>query len=252
VCGQNGVSAILEGPTVVAETEWLMSFYLGPKEIEAMASVDVRLEQTLDYAGIFSFISKGMLKFLIFLFRYIHNYGLAIILLTLIVKLLLLPFSLKGEKGMKEGKEMQKKMSYVQQKYKDDPERLAQEKAELIRKHGMPGLTGCLPLLLQFPIFIALNRVLSGSIELYKAPLGLWISDLSIPDPYYVLPFIIFLTMLLQTATAQPSQRLMMVAMGLLFGVISASFSAGLALYLCVNTIFTIAQTILYKKYQAS
>lgn len=240
--------AILEGPALVQEQSWSLLFYMGPKEAKAMRLVDPRLEHTLDYAGFLAPISNLLLKLLTFLYGYVHNYGIAIILLTLLIKLLLLPFTLKGAQGMKKTAEMQRKLQYIQNKYKDDPEQLARERADLIRQHGMPGLSGCLPLLLQIPIFIALSRVLSSTIELYQAPFGLWISDLSQADPYYVLPALIALSMLLQAATVDAKQRTQFIIMACIFGALSINFSAGLCLYIFISTLLSVVQTMIQNK----
>lgn len=238
--------SIVEGPTVTEKKTWAMTFYFGPKESDLMVPVDPNLERTLDYYGWFAPLAKLMLAILKWLYSFVHNYGLAIILLTVLIKLLLFPFTIRAEQGMEQRMEMQKKLAYIQQKYKNDPELLAQERAELLRKHGMPGLGGCLPLLLQLPIFIALSRVLSSSIELYKVPM-LWIPDLSSKDPYYILPIIVGGTMLIQALFAQEQQRMSMIAMAFIFGAIAASFSAGLSLYICVSTILTVLQSALLR-----
>lgn len=244
--GATLLSAIIEGPTVQKQAEWTLSFYMGPKESGAIVAVDPRLEQTFEYSGIFAPISKLLLKFLNLLFGYVGNYGFAIILLTLLIKLLLMPFTFKSEKSQRNQKEVQKKLAYLQKRYKDDPETLAREKTEVIRKYGMPGIGGCLPLLLQIPIFIALSRVLYSAIELYKAPM-LWIPDLSATDPYYILPLLLALSMLMQAATADAQQRLFMIALALVFGAMAASFSAGLALYIFMSTLLGVLQTSLFK-----
>ncbi len=242
--------SILEGQSVQdAQTHsWSVSFYCGPKDAQAMAPVDEQLEQTLDYSGILAPLSKLLLKLLNFLYDYVHNYGLAIILLTLLIKLVMLPFTLRGERSMRQSTDISKKMQHLQRKYKNDPERLRLEQAELIRKHGMPQLAGCLPMLAQIPIFIALSRVLSNSIELYQAPFFGWITDLSAPDPYYILPIIIVLSMLAQAMTGDEKQRMMMLSMALVFGAISANFASGLVLYICSSTLLGVLQTTAQKK----
>jgi YidC/Oxa1 family membrane protein insertase len=246
---QTGLTAILEAAPVTVDTTWKVSFYCGPKEQESFAVVDPRLEQTLDYAGIFlGPISRVLLYILKLLYSLVNNYGIAIILLTLLIKLLLLPFTFKSDEGMKKRLEFDKKLKYLQQKYKDDPDMLARERAELVKKHGMPGLASCLPLLLQLPIFIALSRVLSGSIELYRAPFGGWIKDLSMPDQYYVLPVLLALSMILQALTADKSQRWSLLAMALIFGAITANMAAGLTLYILMNALLSVLQTYLINK----
>ena len=246
--GQNELFSILEGPVVSTKNNWKMSFYLGPKEAGAMLAVDSRLEKALDYYGWFAPISKGMLAILKWLQGYLHNYGLAIIVLTFLLRLLMFPFSIQSERGAKQRQEMQKKLAYLQQRYKDNPQALAQARAEFMQKHGMAGLGigSCLPLLLQMPIFFGLSRVLANSIELYQAPM-LWISDLSSRDPYYIFPILVTIGMLAQAAGTDPKQRLSIVGMAFVFGAITASLSAGLALYISVSTLLAVAQTKLLK-----
>lgn len=245
----NHLVSILEGPSSVqaGEHSWTISFYCGPKDAQAMALVNGRLEETLDYSGLLAPLSKLLLRILKFLYSYVHNYGLAILLLTLLIKLIMLPFTIKGEKSLKKSNEIQKKMQYLQQKYKHDPERLREEQAEIIKKHGMPQLTSCLPMLAQFPIFIALSRILGNSVELYRAPFFGWITDLSAPDPYYILPAIIILAMMLQGLAGDPKQRMMTMSMALVFGAFSANFAAGLVLYICASTLLGIVQMIVQK-----
>ncbi len=246
-CGQQDLTAILEGPRVTEPQSWTMTFYMGPKEEKAMAAVDQRLVNTLEYSGWLAPISRIMLKILMFFYFYLKNYGFAIIALTLLIKLLLLPFSIKGAQSMKKTGEMQRKLQYLQQKYKHDPEMLAQERAALIREHGMPGMAGCLPLLLQIPVFIALSRVLSSAIELYQAPF-LWIPDLSASDPYYVLPVLIGVSMLLQSTTVEAKQKMQFIVMALIFGAVSVSFSSGLALYIFMSTILSVIQALVQNR----
>lgn len=253
---KQGIVSILEGPSVAQKQTWRLSFFFGPKEGNAMALVDPRLEQTLDYSGFFAPISKFLLYILKLIYHYVKNYGFAIIVLTLLVKLILLPFTFHAEESMKKRMEFDKKLKYIQQKYKENPEMLAKERAELIQKHGMPGLSGCLPLLLQIPIFIALSRVLSSAIELYKAPFVFWITDLSVKDPYYILPLVIVIGMIMQQLTtvssADPKQRLSAFAMALIIGAVTSSLAAGLALYICTFTLFGVAQTYIVRAFKRS
>ncbi|MCX5922273.1 MAG: membrane protein insertase YidC [Candidatus Dependentiae bacterium] len=254
------LTSILEGPAVGLKTEtccnqWKLSFYFGPKESAAFAKVDNRLEQTLDYAGFFAPISKFLLAVLRMLYSYLKNYGFAIIAMTFLVKLVLLPFSYGAEDSMQKRADFDKKLRHIQQKYKNEPDMLAQERAALIQKHGMPGLSGCLPLLLQVPIFIALSRVLSSAIELYQAPFIGWIHDLSVRDPYFVLPIVTALGMIFQTAQKpgnDPKQQLSTVVMALVIGAVTANLAAGLALYICMFTWLGIAQTKLLAKFKRS
>lgn len=252
------ITSIIEGSLAAskdASNIWKISFYMGPKEGAAMAAVDPRLEDTLEYAGFFSPISKFLLYILKLLYSFVHNFGFAIILLTVLVKLVLLPFTYGAEDGMQKRVEFDKKLRYLQQKYKDQPEILALERAELIKKHGMPGLSGCLPLLLQLPIFIALSRVLSSAIELYNAPFIGWIHDLSAKDPYYILPLITAVSMLFQsmlTPNSDPKQKVSTIVMALVIGAVTANLAAGLSLYICMFTILGVVQTQALKAFKKS
>lgn len=242
--GVNTFAAILEGPAVKEKSSWLISFYFGPKKIKTIATVDPRLERTLDY-GYLGIIAKPLLSMLNFFYSYFGNYGIAIILLTLLIKLFLLPFTLKGEQSMKKREEFQRKLQYIQQKYKDDKEALANARAELIKKHGMPDAAGCLPLLLQLPIFFALNRILSTAIELYMAPF-LWIPNLSAPDPYSILSILIGLSIILYSTASDTRQRMTSYAMALLLAAFSSGLPAGLSLFIFMSSILAVAQTKLY------
>jgi len=250
VVDQDRLFSILEGGQYDKEVSWGLSFYFGPKELHAMTAVDSTLEQTLDYAGWLAPIAKFMLAFLMFIFSYVGNYGWAIIILTLLIRLILLPFTFKGEQNMKKQADFQKKLAYIKQKYQNDKQRLAQEQSELIRKHGMPGMASCLPMLLQLPIFYVLSRVLQSSIELYQAPFILWIRDLSAPDPYYVLPILVAVSMLLQPqpASSDIKTRLPMMGMALVFGAFSSTFSAGLTLYIFSSTILNVVQAWIQRR----
>lgn len=236
--------SILEGPAVTEKSSWKMSFYFGPKELNSIAAVDQRLEKTLDYSGMLSFLAKIMLYILNWLYGFVHNYGLAIILLTLLIQILLLPISLRNseEKFKKQQMEYQRELAYIEQRYAGNQEQLLAERTALIRKKGLPGFGCLIPILIQLPIFFALSRVLSSSFELYKAPM-LWIPDLSQRDPYYILPLLVILAMLAQDIKGDPQQRMSKIAMAVVFGVFSATFSAGLTLYICMSRIFGFVQS---------
>ena len=245
--GQTRLISILESAPITVPTTWTVSFYCGPKEESVMTAVDPRLEQTLDYSGILAPISRALLWILNYLYRFLHNYGWAIVILTMVINLILLPLNLFGSKSFKKYADFQKKLAYLQQRYKNDPDTLARERAELINKNGMPGAAGCLPKLLQLPIFFALSRVLSSAIQLYKAPF-LWISDLSATDPYYILPVLIGSSMLFLAPTNDPKQRFTMIAMALFFGAFSANLSAGLSLYIFVGVLLGVIQNFFQQK----
>lgn len=245
--------SILEGSPVTTQSTWKLSFYFGPKEDRAIKLADERLAQVLNYgwfAPVSRPVSKILLDILNFINDYVHNYGLAIIILTLLMKLLMLPFTFRSDQGMKKRAEFQKKLIYIQSKHKNDKEALDLARADLVRKHGMPGLTGCLPLLLQIPLFIALSWVLGNSIELYMSPF-LWIKDLSAADPYYILPILLGVSMLFNpTQTSNdPKAKISLLAMAIIFPAFTASLSAGLVLYILTSTVLGILQTHIARRF---
>ena len=250
---ENGITSILEGPRVTEKQTWTLSFYCGPKEVASLAKVDSRLEETLEY-GWFAPVSKTMVWLLKWMHEYVGNYGWAIILLTVIIRLLLLPFAVRGEASMKSSSgDFARKKKQLEHKYKDDQETLMREQYKLAKEHGMmPSMMGCLPMLLQVPVFIGLNYALRNSIVLYKAPFIGWIHDLSAPDPYYVLPILIGGSLFITAMNAQQKQQKMaMSLLAVLLVGFTSNFSAGLALYIAASSILGVMQTTLAKKLKA-
>ncbi len=241
----HSVISYLEGKEVVEDTTWDMSFYFGPKELEPLIQVDSRLEKILDY-GWFSFVTKPMLSFLKYCDSYTHNYGYAILLATLFLKLLLLPFTFRGDQKMREFQESQKRLEYLEKKYKDNPELLNQAKAEHALKNGMTMLGGCLPQFIQMPFLLGLQGALRNSLELYEQPF-LWIKDLSIPDTYYLLPLLMFISFVFSFFLNQKNTKgvrgvLWPLIIGLVMGGVGTIIASGLGLYLLFNTILHIIQ----------
>lgn len=244
--------SILESGLINESKSFNLSFYLGPKQSAAMDVVEPKLETTLDYGYLAPF-SKFMLAVLVFLYSFFKNYGIAIILLTLLIKLVLLPFTLKGEQSIKKRNEFQKKMQYIQQKYRNDKDALAHARNELMKQHGASDLIGCLPLFLQLPIGIALNRVLFNAIELYKAPF-LWMPDLSAKDPYYILPLMIGAGMIMHSSSAgnDPKQKFSAYAVALVVTAFTAGLPAGLMLFIFVSIFSSVIQTRIYGFFKKS
>ena len=245
--------SFVEAKAIDKETTWNISYYLGPKEPGSMAVVDVRLEKVLNY-GMFSFITKPVLSLLSFIETYTDNYGWAIILVTILMRLILLPFNLNAEKSRKKFEENQKKLEYITQKYKNDPDKLEEARLEHMRKHGTGGMLGCaLPMVVQIPFFIGLMGALNNSIQLYRAPFVFWIKDLSLPDPYFVLPFIVFISFLGTIFTGpgkkDPKTLMTPLAMALMFGAFSTTMSAGVTLYLATSMLLQVGQTQLQKAF---
>ncbi|MBI2352662.1 membrane protein insertase YidC [Candidatus Dependentiae bacterium] len=239
--GDKNYQAILESTAFEKNHQEAWSFYLGPKVEQALMAVQPALNQTINY-GWFSILAKPMFKILQALKDYFGNYGIAIILLTILLNLLLLPFKMRGERSMRQQADFQKKLAYVRQKYKHDKQALEAASAELIQKHGMPGFLGCLPLLLNIPFFIALSRLLSCSFDLYGAHF-LWLPDLSAKDPFYILGILTGAIMLM-TPAVDSKQTVMRYASALMFGTITMYLSSGLALFILTNTIMNLLQMI--------
>ena len=199
----------------------------------------------VDY-GWLTFIALPLFAALSFIEGYVANWGVAIILLTLAIKLLFYPLSSAAYRSMAKMKEEAPRIKRMQEQFGDDKQRLQKEMMDLYRKKKINPLGGCLPILVQIPVFIALYWVLLGSVELRQAPFALWISDLSIPDPYYVLSLIMGVAMFLQTklspAPPDPTQAMVMKIMPIGFAGFSILFPSGLVLYWAVNTILSIAQ----------
>lgn len=244
--GNNQFFSILESGAITESSSYNLSFYMGPKQSAAMDLVQPKLESVLDY-GYLAPLSKLMLYILVFFYGFFKNYGIAIILLTVLIKLILLPFTLKGEQGLKKQTEYAKKLQYIQQKYKHDPQALTNAKNQLIQEHGATGLVGCLPMFVQLPIGIALNRVLFNAIELYKAPF-LWMTDLSAKDPYYILPLLIGAGMILHSSSAStdPKQKFSAYAVALVVTAFTAGLPAGLMLFILVTILASIVQSRIY------
>lgn len=241
--------AVLESKSLVSEKELSWSLYVGPKTLEGFSSVSANLSQLMQY-GWLTFIAKPMMQFLIYLKEKTGNYGIAIILLTLLLNLVLLPFRLKGERSMKKQAEFEKKRAYLQQKFRDDRESYERAMAELINKQGVPMLTGCLPMLLNIPVFFSLNKILSSAIELHGAQFA-WLPDLSAQDPYYILSILVFSGMIFSSNTGNdPRQWASRLGFGLVIGAVSAYLASGLALYLAVNTLATVVQSWIVRLFE--
>jgi YidC/Oxa1 family membrane protein insertase len=238
------LECIVEGPEVSTKSSWELSWYCGPKEFESLQASDPRLTELLDY-GWFAPLARPLLFLLKYLYNFVHNFGLAIIILTILLNLALLPFTARGDKILQKTTDFSKKMQYLEQKYKHDKERLAQEKSELIQKHGAFDALGCVSFLLQTIFFIGLNKVLSASVELYHAPFFGWITDLSVKDPYYLLPLCVFLGIVIPTLNTSGDirQKATTFAMGLFICGIVAQLSAGLALFIVTNVLTRVVVT---------
>jgi len=244
--------------------------YFGPKSVEILKSCNCELDRAVNF-GWFDFIAKPCLWLMNFFYDYIPNYGIAIIILTILVKILFWPLGSKSYKSMNEMKKLQPLMAEIREKYKDDKKRMNEEVMGLYKTYKVNPLGGCLPMVAQIPVFFALYQMLYGAIELRHAPFFGWINDLSAPDRLFdfgvqvpfvepptgipVLTIIMGATMLiqqkLQPPVGDPTQAKMMMFMPIIFTVIFVNFSSGLVLYWLINNVLSIAQQYYISKANA-
>ncbi|HEY6012214.1 MAG TPA: YidC/Oxa1 family insertase periplasmic-domain containing protein, partial [Nitrospirota bacterium] len=210
------------------------------------------MEQMVDY-GWFGILAKPMFWLLQKFFVITRNYGIAIILLTIVVRILLFYPSLKSATAMEEMKKIQPQLQAVREKYKKDPAKMNQEMMNLYKEHKVNPVGGCLPMLLQLPFFVALYNVLSVSIELRQASfIPFWIKDLSVYDPFYILPVLMgvsmILTMKMTAASPDPQQAKIMMYMNVAFIFMFAWLPAGLLLYITLSNVLSIVQQLYVRK----
>ncbi len=227
--------------------------YLGPQDYFGLRKLKLRFEKVVDLGWK---ILRPLAVAFLFIFVKIHdifpNYGIVIIIFSLIIKILLHPLNLKMLNSMRKMKELEPKIKAIQQQYKKDPQRMNAEIMRLYREHGVNPFSGCLPMLLQMPVFFALYQVLAYTIELRASPFVLWIKDLSQKDPYLVLPLLMSITQFVQQkmSTKDPKQMGMVYIMPIVFFFIFMSFPAGLVLYWTTFNILSIITQYLYEQKQ--
>jgi YidC/Oxa1 family membrane protein insertase len=220
--------------------------YIGPKEYKVLKNIDPVLTNAIEY-GWFTFASKPLFALLSWLHGIFGNWGWAIIGLVTIIRGILYPLTYKGMMSMQKIKDLAPKLKEIKEKYKGDPQRLNAATMEMYKKHGANPLGGCLPMLLQIPVFFAIYRVLLNAVELQGAPWMLWITDLSRMDHYYVLPLLMGASMYFQqkmtpTNFTDPMQEKVMKFLPVIFTFFFITFPSGLVLYWFVNNLFSIAQ----------
>lgn len=219
--------------------------YIGPENSEVLGGLAKGLELTNDY-GIFWPICEPVFWILKQINQWVNNWGLAIILTTIFIKLLFFKLSASSYRSMANMRKLQPKLTQLKERYGEDKQRFSQEMMALYRQEKVNPLGGCLPILVQIPVFLALYYVLLSTVELRQAPFMLWIQDLSAKDPFYVLPILMGATMLIQQKLSppppDPMQAKVMMAMPIVFTVIFLNFPAGLVLYWFVNNLLSITQ----------
>ncbi|MBT6662758.1 MAG: membrane protein insertase YidC [Nitrospina sp.] len=223
--------------------------YAGTKELQVLEKSGHKLVRLMDYGWFgnkFAFLVKPLLKALQYFYEIFNNYGWAIIFVTIIIKIIFAPLTHKSFKSMKGMHKVQPYVKIIQERHKGDRQKMNEEMIELYKKHKVNPLGGCLPMLLQIPVFIGLYHALFFSIELRGAPFVGWVKDLSVADPYYVWPVIMGATMFLQQklnpSIGDPMQQKIMMMLPIVFTFLFMSFPSGLVLYWTINNILTISQ----------
>ncbi|MGK0359932.1 MAG: YidC/Oxa1 family membrane protein insertase [Bradymonadia bacterium] len=228
-------------------------FYVGPKKLDRLRAQAIDMNDAIDF-GWFTAICIPMLWLMQAFFGFVGNWGLAIILLTVFVKLITLPLTIKQYKSMAAMKKVQPKLKKIQEKYKDNKPKLQQEMMALYRAEKVNPMASCLPMLLMMPIYFSLYRTIYSAVELYRADFAFWISDLSEQDPFFILPVVLGVLFLLQTRLNpsmgdNPQQKLMMTIMPVMFTGMMLFLPSGLVLYILVNTGLGLVQQIFqYRK----
>ena len=231
---------------VKGQKEITIGGYIGPKDYKTLEAINHNLTKIIEY-GWFTFIAKPMFILLQYIHSLVENWGWTIVIITILLKLMLYPLAKKGMVSMQKLKDLAPKIKDIQEKYKGDSQKASMHMMELYKKHGANPMGGCLPIILQIPIFFAIYRVLLNAIELKDAPWILWIDDLSVMDPYFVLPILMGITMFLQqkitpNTMQDEMQRKIFMFLPLIFTFFFAMFPAGLTLYWFINNLFTVAQ----------
>jgi YidC/Oxa1 family membrane protein insertase len=231
------------------------SLYLGPKDYDILKAQNIGLENAIDFGDWLKWLAIPLLVVLKFLYGYVQNYGIAIIILTILIKLIFWPLGNKSYKSMKEMQKLQPLMAALREKYKGDKTRLSQESMALYKAHKVNPMGGCLPMVVQIPVFFGLYKALLYAIELRHSPLFWWIQDLSAKDPYYITPIIMGATMFIQqkmTPTgADPMQAKIMLFMPIIFTFMFLNFPSGLVIYWLFNNIISIGQQVYINKQPA-
>jgi YidC/Oxa1 family membrane protein insertase len=258
--GEGRVTAGLRD-TVSGETaSRTYRLYAGPKEYDRLVAMNIGLDATIDFGwfiygswSLVRLIAEPLFLILKFLHAYIGNYGVAIILLTALIKIVFIPLTHKSYVSMRAMQTLQPQLQVIQKKYKHDKARLNQEMMNLYKGNKVNPLGGCLPMVLQIPFFVALFNILYTTIELRQAPFMLWITDLSEKDPSYILPVLMGATMVLQQklqpTTMDPMQAKIMMLLPVVFTFFFLSFPSGLVLYWMINNLLSITQQYVTMKF---
>jgi YidC/Oxa1 family membrane protein insertase len=237
------------------------TLYLGPRDLTQLRPIGKKLDKAVNF-GWFDIIARPLLYTLLFINKYVKNYGVSIIILTILIKILFWPLTHKSYKSMKEMQKLQPLMAKLKEKYKDNKQQMQKETMALYKTYKVNPMGGCLPMIIQIPVFFALFRILGGSIELRHAPFILWITDLSAPDRLFSFPFQIpfmsapygipvltllmgasmFIQQKMTPTPGDPAQAKIMMFLPIIFTVMFINFASGLVLYWLTNNLLSIGQ----------
>lgn len=238
-------------PYIILDSNTSLEGYVGPKDYRDLAKIYPVLTDVVEY-GLITFFAKPVFLLLDWLYSLLGNWGWAIIGVTLVVRIILFPLSYKGVMSMQKLKDLTPKMKEIQEQYKGDPQKMQAQLMQLYKKHGANPLGGCLPLILQIPVFFAIYRVLYNAVELKNSEWIFWIHDLSVMDPYFILPILMGISMYIQQIltpnTLDPMQARIFKLLPVIFTIFLITFPAGLVLYWTVNNIFAIFMQITINK----
>lgn len=227
--------------------------YSGPKETDMLEATSADLTKAVQF-GWMGFVGAPLHKVMVWFHDGVGNWPLAIILLTIVLKLLTWPLNSKSFVSMQKMKTIKPKLDELKKKYGHDRQKFAQEQMALMRREGVNPFASCLPMLIQIPIWMGLYGAILGSVELYREPLGLWVPDLSASDPYFILPIVLGILMFVQTILTpqagmeETQAKIMKYGMPIMFTLFMLFLPSGLVLYILVNTILTIGQNLLIKR----
>ena len=223
-----------------------VSGYMGAKSYKTLDTIDPQLTSIIEY-GWFTFISKPLFQALMFLHGIFGNWGWSIVVITILLKVILFPLTFKGMMSMQKLKDLAPQVKELQEKHKGNPQKSSAAMMELYKRNNANPMGGCLPMILQIPVFFAIYRVLLNAMELQGAPWVMWITDMSVKDPYFVLPILMGATMFIQqsitpTTVTDPMQQKIFKWLPVVFTFFFMTFPAGLTLYWFVNNLFSVAQ----------
>ncbi|MDO8300649.1 membrane protein insertase YidC [Lacisediminimonas sp.] len=235
------VGTVAPGATAAVDSQ----LYSGPQETERLEKIAPGLDLVKDY-GWLTIVAKPIFWLMMQIQKYLHNWGWTIVALTILIKLAFFPLSAASYRSMAKMKTVTPRMTEIRERHKGDPQKMNQAMMELYKTEKINPLGGCLPIVVQIPVFIALYWVLLASVEMRNAPWIWWIKDLATPDPFYILPVVMAVSMFVQTklnpTPPDPMQAKVMLFMPIIFSVMFFFFPSGLVLYWVVNNLLSIAQ----------